>query len=334
MSLPDAYQKLVVTAPNTDLRSAVQAETIALEPPKADEIVIKTHYTGVNAADYMMAAGRYVRNAKPPFDLGAESVGVIAAVGEAVTDLKVGDAVMSIEGGYREYFTIKAQRAIPIPEAAAEYVTLGVSGLTASIALDELGDLHEGETTLVTAAAGGTGVFAVQLAKLAGNTVIGTCSTDEKAEFLRSIGCDRPINYKTEEFKAVLRDEFPQGINVVYESVGGAMYDTALNALATKGRMIAIGAISEYKTGPEMVTRPRVLYTLLGKSASLRGFWLPHYLREASAHLQKLTGLIESGQLKLFVDPAHFTGVTGAIEALDYMFAGKNIGKVVVDFTA
>lgn len=333
MTLPKHYKKLIVSAPNDDLRTAVEVVEEPLAPPQATEIVVKTHYTGVNAADYMMAAGRYVVNQPPPFDLGAESLGVVVAIGDAVTEVKVGDAVMSTSGGYREYFTVEARHAIPVPSTDVEAITLGVSGLTASIALDELGDLREGETTLVTAAAGGTGVFAVQLAKLAGNTVLGTCSSDEKADFLRSIGCDRPINYKTESLKSVLKNEYPQGINVVYESVGGEMYDTALNALAPKGRLITIGAISEYKTGPQPVTRPRTLYTLLGKSASLRGFWLPHYFRQAGEHLEKLMGLVQTGQLTLFVDPAEFTGVTGAVDALEYMFAGKNIGKIVVDFT-
>lgn len=333
MTLPQTYQKLVVTQTSDNLREAVQVQEVAMQDPAPDELVIKTAYTGVNAADYLAAAGRYISNTPPPFDLGSETVGTVAAVGSAVQGFKEGDAIMALQGGYRDYFVTKAKRAIPVPEASAEVVSLGVSGLTASIALDELAAMKGGEVVLVTAAAGGTGTFAVQLAKLAENTVIGTCSTDEKADFLRSIGCDRPVNYKTENLKDVLKNEFPRGVDIVYESVGGSMYDTALNALAVKGRMILIGAISEYNSGPQPVTRPRVLYSLLGKSASMKGFWLMHYFSLAGEHLQKLNGLIQSGDLQLFVDPAPFKGAEGAIEALAYMYAGKNIGKVVVDFT-
>lgn len=85
------------------------------------------------------------------------------------------------------------------------------TGLTASIALEQVGQMKSGQTVLVTAAAGGTGVFAVQLAKLAGNHVIGTCSSDEKIGMLKQLGCDRVINYKKENFAKVLKTEYPQG---------------------------------------------------------------------------------------------------------------------------
>jgi len=92
-----------------------------------------------------------------------------------------------------------------------EYMSIMGSGLTASLALSEVGQMRSGQTILVTAAAGATGIFAVQLAKLAGNKVIGTCSSDEKVEYLRSLGCDRPVNYKKENLSKVLASEFPNG---------------------------------------------------------------------------------------------------------------------------
>ncbi len=85
--------------------------------------------------------------------------------------------------------------------------------------------MKTGETVLVTAAAGGTGQFAVQLAKLAGNTVIATCSTPEKVKLLKELGCDRVINYKTENLEQVLKSEYPNGVDIVYESVGGETFN-------------------------------------------------------------------------------------------------------------
>lgn len=99
-------------------------------------------------------------------------------------------------GAFSEYLILPERLAIPIPNLDPGFVPLIVSGMTASISLEKVGELKSGEKVLITAAAGGTGQFAVQLAKLAGCHVIGTCSTDEKVAFLKTLGCDRPINYK------------------------------------------------------------------------------------------------------------------------------------------
>lgn len=333
MTYPESYKKLVAVRVADNLRDAVEVQTVEVTPPRAGEILVKTAFSGVNAADYLSALGRYLAPTPPPFDMGGESSGVVVAVGEGVEQVKVGDAVFAIGGGFREYFTVNAAHAIPVPQADAAAVTIGVSGLTASIALEEVGEMTSGETVLVTAAAGGTGNFVVQLAKQAGNTVIGTTGSDEKVEFLKSIGCDRPVNYRKENLQAVLKEEFPKGVDIVFDGVGGDMYDIALKSLAVRGRLIVIGAISEYETGPQPVTRPRDSYRLLGKSASIRGFWLMHYLGHAREHAARLLTGLQSGDLIAAIDPTSFKGVNGALDALEHMYSGKNVGKVVVDFT-
>ena len=330
--LPHTYKKLVVVKTSADLREACEVQEVPLEMPAADEILVKTAYAGVNAADYLMAQGRYLMPTPPPYDMGGESVGEVVAVGEKVDNFKVGDAILALAGGFRDYFTVKASRAIPIPRASPEAVSLAVSGLTALMALEQTGEMKSGETVLVTAAAGGTGSLAVQLAKLAGNTVIGTCSSDDKAEFLRSIGCDRAINYKKESLKDVLKNEFPKGVDIVFETVGGETFDTALKALAIHGRLIVIGSMSEYETGPQNVNAPRIGYALLRKSASVRSFWLMHFFKEAIPNMKRLIELADAGKLLLTVDDTNFKGTEGVFAALDYMYSGKNIGKVVVDF--
>ncbi len=334
VTLPKTYQKLTVVKSSNSLREAVEIQEVPLTPPGADEILVKTHYTGVNAADYLIAAGRYLSPTPPPFDLGSEATGEVVAVGANVTEFKPGDAVLAILGGYRDYFTLSARRAIPVPAATPEMVTIGVSGLTAAMALEKTGEMTQGETVLVTAAAGGTGSFAVQLAKLAGNHVIGTCGSADKADFLRSIGCDRPINYREEKVSDVLKAEYPNGVNIVFECVGGSMFDTCVNALAVMGRLVMIGAISEYETGPEIVAKPRIYYKLLSKSASIRGFWLMHYFRQIGDYVPRLIQLMDDGKLLAAVDSQSFIGVTGALDAIEYMYQGKNTGKVVVKFDA
>ncbi|GAB1421855.1 NADPH:quinone oxidoreductase family protein [Anaerolineales bacterium] len=325
-------RKLVVTNINDDLREALEIKTETIKQPGSGEILVKNLFSGVNAADYLMAAGRYLSNNPPPFDLGSESAGEVIAVGEGVENLKVGDHVSVLSGGYSEYFLTKARFAIPVPQATAEVVGLMVSGLTAIIALEEIARIKKGETVLVTAAAGGTGSFAVQLAKAAGCTLIGTCSSDEKVDYLNSLGCDRPINYKKEDLKSVLKNEFPKGVDVVFDGVGGRTFDIALNALAIRGRLLVIGAISEYQTGPQPVSDLRIGYKLMNRSASIHGFWLMNFLNELPAYGQKLIAALMEGKIISSIDSTEFIGLEGALDAIEYLYSGANAGKVVVRY--
>jgi NADPH-dependent curcumin reductase CurA len=331
--LPKTYRKVIASHFSKNFREAAQIVEAELLPPGANEITIKTHYAGVNATDVNISAGTYTPGATPPIDLGAEVAGEVVAVGDKVTEFKVGDAVVTNSlGGYTEYYTIRSRYAIPVPQPTPEMLSLVLSGTTASLGLSVTGDMKSGETVLVTAAAGGTGQFAVQLAKLAGNTVIGTCSSDDKAELLRKLGCDRVVNYKTEDLGAVLTAEYPRGMDVIYESVGRGMFDTCVDHLAIRGRLVIIGYITEYLDTPEVVTSPRIYYKLLGKSASLRSMFLLHFIRQVPEHMAKLLELYNSGQLQVAVDPADFRGVAGVVDAVEYLHSGKSTGKVVVRF--
>ena len=332
--LPQTYRKVIAARYDKDFRRAAEIIEVPLEPLKANEVLVRNHYAGVNATDVNISAGSYTANSLAPIDLGAEAVGEVVAIGEAVTTVQVGDAVMTsnVGSGYREYYPVKAHRALRVPAATPEILSLGLSGVTASIGLEVTGEMRSGETVLVTAAAGGTGQFAVQLAKLAGNHVIGTCSTADKAELLRSLGCDRVINYKTENFAQVLTDEYPNGIGLIYESVGRGMFDTSVDHLAVRGRLVIIGYITEYLDQPESVTEPRIYFKLLGKSASIRSMFLPHFFKQVPGHLTKLVDLYESGQLQVAIDPTEFRGVGAVADAVDYLHSGQSQGKVVVRF--
>ncbi|XP_029446720.1 prostaglandin reductase 3 isoform X2 [Rhinatrema bivittatum] len=244
-------------------------------------------------------------------------------------------------GSFAEYTVVPAKFAVPVPSLKPEFLTLLISGTTAYISLKELGDLTEGEKVLVTAAAGGTGQFAVQLSKKAKCHVIGTCSSHEKASFLKSIGCDFPINYKAENVAAVLKKEYPQGVDVVYESVGGEMFNLAVRSLATKGRLIIIGFISGYQTASGLlpVNAGALPAVLLKKSASIRGFFLNHYLSQYQEAMMTLLKMHSNGELMCEVDlgdkspEGRFIGLESVFRAVDYMYIGKNIGKIVVELS-
>jgi hypothetical protein len=328
--LPTTYRKVIARRFSKDFRKAAQIIEVPLQPPGPNEVLIRVHYAGVNAADVNISAGLYTPNVQPPIDLGSEVIGEVVAVGENVTDLEPEMIVAAASlGGYAEYYACRARYAIPVAESSAHVLSLVLSGTTAALGL-EAAEMRSNETVLVTAAAGGTGQFAVQLAKLAGNQVIGTCSSPEKAAVLRALGCDRVINYKEEDVGAVLKAEYPRGMDVVYESVGRAMFDTCVDHLAIRGRLVVIGFISEYLTTPEVVQSPRIYGKLLGKSASVRSMFLLHYIRQVPEQLRRLLALYDTGKLRVAVDRGRFRGVEQVADAVEHLYSGNSTGKVVV----
>ncbi len=335
MALPDTYRKVVATKFTTNFREAAAIVEEPLPTPEADEVLVRNLYAGVNATDVNVSAGLYTPGAQPPIDLGLEVLGEVVAVGDGVEHLQVGMPIIGMYtgAGYREYSIHKAAHVLPVPEPKPEYMALLLSGMTAAVGLNVTGEMKSGETVLVTAAAGGTGQIAVQLAKMAGNHVIGTCSTEEKAAFLRELGCDRVINYRQEDFATVIQEEYPNKLDIVYESVGRQMFDVALDNLAVRGRLVIIGAIAEYVSGPEVVNSPRIWTKLLAKSASVRGMFLPHFFFEhLPTELPKMIEMVATGKLRIQIDPTEFRGVDAVVDAVEFLHSGKNAGKVVVRF--
>ncbi|XP_073422685.1 prostaglandin reductase 3 isoform X1 [Dendrobates tinctorius] len=341
-SIPTSMKKLVVTQLSPDFRKAVTLmPSVPVPVPGDGELLIRNRYIGINASDINFSSGRYDASVKPPFDIGFEGIGEVVALGlSASKNFTVGQPVAYVKNGsFAEYTIVPANIAIPVPLVKPELLTLLVSGTTAYISLKKFGYLSENKTVLVTAAAGGTGQFAVQLAKDAKCYVIGTCSSEEKAGFLKSIGCDLPINYKSENVASVIKKKFPEGVDVVYESIGGEMFDTLVNCLATEGHLIIIGFISGYQTSSGMlpIKAGALPAVLLRKSASVHGFFLAHFMPEYKEALMALVKLYQSGKLLCGVDHGEqspegkFTGLESVFRAVDYMYTGKNIGKIVVE---
>lgn len=328
-------RKLVATQLSTDFREASSVVEEELPPPEPHEVVVHNRFAAVNATDVNMSAGRYQPGMRPPIPLGAEAVGTVVETGERVRKISEGDAVVTsnVGGGYREYNVVRASDALLVPTPTPAVLSLMVSGLTASIALKEVGEMKSGETVLVTAAAGGTGQYAVQLAKRAGNHVIGTCRNPSKVQFLEAIGCDHPINYREQDVRSVLDEHYPSGVNLIYESVGGELFDVCVDALARYGRLLSIGYVSEYKEGARAVEHERVYTKLIPKSASLRGFFLPHYAEHFGDHMDELVALQQSGALDVSIDDRRFEGLEEVPDAVEHLHSGESQGKVVVRFS-
>lgn len=338
--LPQSFEKIVVHTLNHNFRAATRILRTTLGLPiKRNHVLVKILHAGVNASDVNFSSGRYFSSksgdlaANLPFDAGSEAVGIIAAVGDSVDSLKIGTpvAVMTF-GSYAEFMTVPSKYILPVARPDPEVVAMLTSGLTASIALEKAAQMSSGKTVLVTAAAGGTGQFAVQLAKLAGNKVVATCGGSDKAMLLKKLGVDRVINYKEEDVKTVLKKEFPKGIDIIYESVGGEMFNMCLNALAVYGRLVVIGMISQYQGehGWEPSNYPGLCEKLLAKSQTVAGFFLVQYSHLWQQHLDKLFDFYSSGKLKVNMDPRRFVGLRSVSDAVEYLHSGKSIGKVVV----
>jgi len=339
-----AYRKLLVENLTHDFRKATSIKSLPIPTPKQPNILVKNNYVGINASDVNFTSGKYYPGKKPPFPVGFEGVGTIVETGQPVAYL--------FDGAFSEYHEIPSSRVMPIPEPKPEYVGLLVSGMTAKLALDHLGGLKKDRASkvLVTAAAGGTGHIFAQLAKLENedNLVIGTTSSDEKCKFLDRF-VDVSLNLsevkpKSPEFDNLIKKHAPNGLDLVYESVGRDLFDACLRNLALKSTMITLGYIQGYKEdgirSAEVTRRGGTIPVhLLMKSASLRGFFLFHYANEWKRTFQQLCELVDTKKLNVHVDKGfgsnvsdefRFNGIDQIADAVEYLYTRKSVGKIVV----
>ena len=338
-----SYRRVICNQISADFKKCTSVETLPIPTTaslKPTEVLVRNRFAGINASDINYTNGKYRPNVKPPFACGMESIGEVVACGSSVTqsNLKPGSAVIVNEfGAFSEYQTVASRFLRPVPRVDPKVLAIEISGTTASIALEQVAQPVAGETALVTAAAGGTGLFACSLLKkVYGCKVIGTCSSQAKADFLKSdrVGCDEVIDYTKQNVSETLSKR-RGGVNLVYESVGGEMLDAALENIAIKGRIVTIGGITGYSSGGDWTTSNavRIPQILLGKSASLRGFFLMHYKKQLDPHFHRLLDMVDKGELESFVDTTKtFKGIEQVVDAVGHLHSKQNIGKVVVEF--
>jgi NADPH:quinone reductase-like Zn-dependent oxidoreductase/short-subunit dehydrogenase involved in D-alanine esterification of teichoic acids len=330
MSMPRVARKIVVYKKSHKFREASRIEDYRIVmPTPPGHVLVKNMYCGVNASDVNFSAGKYHNGNPPlPMDAGFEGVGVVVA-----GDAPRGQPVAFLQyGGFAEYVQIPRNRCFKAFEASPEIVALLTSGLTASIALEQAAKVTASDTVLITAAAGGTGQFFVQLAKRAGAYVIATCGSDEKANMLKhDLGVDVVINYKTQDVGEALKK---RRISLVIELVGGDMFDTALKALDIGGRLVIIGAMSQYSSGWNTPHASQGLpERLLTKNQSMIGFFLLNYATHFQRHFDTLQKLYQQGELKVSIDAKALMtcqGIDGIYNAIDLLQSGESRGKVVV----
>jgi NADPH:quinone reductase len=304
--------------------------------PKAGEVLIETRAAGVNFADTMQRAGTYPFPVTLPLALGFEVAGTVAALGAGVTGFAVGDRVAAQlpygGGGYAEFVAADAATVLPLPEPVgfAEATAVFVQGLTAYFLLAQSAYLRAGESVLVTAAAGGVGSLAVQLARRFGaGRVIGVTSSPRKADLIRSLGADAVIDYTAAGWRDELKSAAGgDGPDVILESVGGATGADLLDALAPFGRFVYYGGLS----GDWWQLSPEQLLQMLDRNQAFVGMSLPSLWNlqpeRVSSALRELVGLVASGELRVVTENAF--PLTEVAEAHRAVEGRRTVGKVVL----
>jgi len=304
---------------------------------KPGQAVVSVKACGVNYPDVLIIEDLYQFKPARPFAPGGEVSGVVKAVGEGVTNVKVGQRVLGNTGwgGMAEELALDAARLIPIPdsmpfdEAAAFIMTYG----TSYYGLKDRGFLKPGQTLLVLGAAGGVGLAAVELGKAMGARVVAAASSQEKVDLCLKHGADAGVVYPMGPFdkdgQRALAAQFKeacgeQGANVIYDGVGGDYAEASLRCMAWEGRFLVIGF-------PAGIPRIPLNLALL-KSCDIVGvFWGAAVARDPGAHQQNVKELLDlyaAGKIKPYVSE-RFT-LAEAAKAISHLASRKAMGKVVV----
>lgn len=315
----------------------LEIEDVRVPEPGPGEVLIRIAYCGVSFATQLVVAGKYQRKPPLPFSPGTDVVGEIAAVGQGVTRLKPGDPVVAAIdwGGYAEYAVVREETVYPIPpgiEAGPALAAVPLSYGTSYGGLAWRARLQPGETLLVHGAAGGVGLAAVELGKALGARVVATASSEAKREVALAHGADHAL--PAERFReAVLALTDGRGADVIYDPVGGDVFDQSLRTIAPDGRIVIIGF-----AGGRIQQVPGNL--LLLKNASACGFnfgeyigWSPvdrraFFAPKVQAMMADIFAMIGAGKLKPRL--AGLYPLERFREAMAELRARRSIGKVVL----
>ncbi|MDR7025497.1 NADPH:quinone oxidoreductase family protein [Pseudomonas peli] len=311
------------------------AETLVLEEiaspeAKKNEVLLQVHAAGVNFPDTLIIEGKYQFKPPFPFSPGGEAAGIVTAVGEKVSHLKVGDRVMALTGwgSFAEEVAVPGYNVMPIPPSMdfASAAAFGMTYGTSMHALKQRANLQPGETLLVLGASGGVGLAAVEIGKAMGAKVIAAASSAEKLEVAKAAGADELINYSESNLKdEVKRLTGGQGADVIYDPVGGDLFDAAIRSIAWNGRLLVVGFASGRI--PELP----VNLTLLKGAAVVGVFWGSFAQRQPqdnAANFQQLFAWHAEGKLKPLVSQTF--PLEQAAEAINTLGQRKAVGKVVV----
>ncbi|MBW4449091.1 MAG: quinone oxidoreductase [Spirirestis rafaelensis WJT71-NPBG6] len=303
-------------------------EEVDITEPGPGQVRLRQTAAGVNFSDIYFREGD-LKIQQFPFILGHEGAGVVEAVGEGVTDVKVGDRVAHqlVTGAYASQQIIPADRLVQLPETISDEqgASMMLKGMTAEYLVRRTYPIKPGDTILVHAAAGGVGLILIQWAKHLGATVIGTVSSEAKAELVKAHGCDYPIVYTQEDFVERVREiTGGEGVPVVYDGVGKATFIKSLECLKVRGQMVIFG----WSSGK---VPPFDLHSLIDKSLSVTNPGLHHYTATRQELLESantLFDVVNNGKVKIEVN--HRYPLSQAVQAHIDLQARKTTGSIVL----
>jgi NADPH-dependent curcumin reductase len=299
--------------------------------PGDGEVLIKVLYLSLDPAmrGWMNEGKSYI----PPVGIGevmrAGGVGRVIASNDA--RIKTGDHVYGTLG-IQEYATVKAGTLTKVDPKAAPlplYLgTLGMPGMTAYFGLLDVGQPKQGETVVVSGAAGAVGSVVGQIAKIKGCRVVGIAGGREKCQYLvKDLGFDAAIDYKSEDVKEMLRKHCPKGVDVYFDNVGGDILDAVMTQLARGSRIVVCGAISQYNN-TDGVQGPKNYLSLLVNRARMQGMVVFDYADRYAEAGREMAGWMAEGKLKSREDVVK--GLETFPETLLKLFKGENNGKLVL----
>lgn len=308
----------------------LEVEEFDLPPPEAGFVRVRVEAAGVNIPDTLMVQGKYQVKPRLPFVPGAELAGVVESVGEGVTDFTPGTRVIGMvgQGAFADAANIRAALLLARPASMNAITAAGFSMTygTSMHALKQRAQLKAGETLLVLGASGGVGLAAVELGKAMGATVIAAASSDEKIAVAKNAGADHLINYSTSSLKDTVKQlTGGNGVDVVYDPVGGDLLEDAVRVTGWEGRVLIVGFASG--------TIPRIPANLmLLKGSALVGVFYGTFCDKDAAgnraNFAQMFKWFEEGKLKPLVSQT--MELERVVDAFNILTSRGAIGKIVL----
>lgn len=302
-----------------------------IEPRPLQDGMVRVENRWLSVDPYMRGRMNDVKSYVPPFEVGAPlQGGAVGKVAESRSpDLNVGDTVFHMMG-WREQAVGEAKHFTKVPAmgvADEQWLgNLGLTGATAYFGLLRVAEAREGDVVFVSAAAGAVGSAVVQIAKAKGMTVIGSAGGEEKCAWVRELGADAAIDYKTGPIVRQLMDAAPEGIDVYFDNVGGDHLDAAFAAARNNARFAICGMIENYNAGPPPSFR--YIMRVIAARIRMQGFIFTDFMAEMPDFYRDMGGWIAEGKVKSRETVRE--GIEAMPQAFLDLFSGGNIGKMLV----
>lgn len=303
--------------------------------PAEGQVLLRTLYLSLDP--YMRGRMNATRSYAAPVEIGEVMEGgtVSEVVESKAPTFRVGDVVLA-HTGWQEYAVATAAALRKLDPSIAPVSTalgvLGMPGMTAYTGLLNVGQPKEGETVVVSAAAGAVGSIAGQIARIKGCRAVGIAGGKQKCDFVRDeLGFDACIDYRGDRFAEELKASCPNGVDVYFENVGGAVFETVLPLMNPFGRVPVCGLIAHYNSalpprGPNRV--PALMSAILTKRLTFRGFIVRDFASQEAEFLKTMSTWIREGRIKYREDVVD--GIENAVHAFQGLFQGRNFGKLLV----